>query len=392
MNETQNTQPTADAQSTVKSRAFRPIIAAPMAGGPSSPALVDAVAAHGGLGFLAAGYKTPEAVDKELDDVARRARQRGAEPFYGLNLFVPQPSPSGVERDRAEAYRDELAKDYERFGVVQPDLNWTTDDQWEGKLAVIRRRLDQREQQGEGPADADSHAESVSVPDVLSFTFGLPPEELVDEFQSRGIEVWATVATTHAAQIAGDRGVAAIVVQGPEAGGHRATTTPDEEPGSEPLMSLVGAVSGLFADADADDASTRPAVIAAGGIATPDHVAEALRHGADAVAAGTIFAATDEAGTNEPYKQALISATADDTVITRAYSGRPARGRRNAFIDAHSDAPLVYPAVNGLTSPIRKAATKQGETDCMSLWAGQSVEYAHGGTAGSVVDLLLQGR
>lgn len=150
MNETQNTQPTADAQSTVKSRAYRTIIAAPMAGGPSSPALVDAVATHGGLGFLAAGYKTPEAVDKELDDVAHRARQRGAEPFYGLNLFVPQPSPSGVDRDRAAAYRDELAKDYKRFGVTEPELNWTTDDHWEGKLAVIRRRLDQREQQGEG--------------------------------------------------------------------------------------------------------------------------------------------------------------------------------------------------------------------------------------------------
>ena len=94
-----------------------------MAGGPSSPALVDAVAAHGGLGFLAAGYKTPEAVEKELDDVAHRARQRDAEPFYGLNLFVPQPSPSGVDRDRATAYRDELAKDYERFGVARPDVN-----------------------------------------------------------------------------------------------------------------------------------------------------------------------------------------------------------------------------------------------------------------------------
>lgn len=363
-----------------------------MAGGPSSPALVDAVAAHGGLGFLAAGYKTPEAVEKELDDVAHRARQRDAEPFYGLNLFVPQPSPSGVDRDRATAYRDELAKDYERFGVARPDVNWTTDDHWEGKLSVIRRRLEQREQQGSGHADADSHAENVSVPDALSFTFGLPPKELVDEFQSRGIEVWATVVTTHAAQVAAERGVAAVVVQGPEAGGHRATMIPDEEPDSERLMSLVQAVSDLFRKTDADEASTRPAIIAAGGIATPDHVSEALRHGADAAAAGTLFAATDEAGTNEPYKQALISATADDTVITRAYSGRPARGRRNAFIDAHADAPSVYPAVNALTSPIRKAATKQRETDCMSLWAGQSVEYAQGGTTGSIVDLLLQGR
>ena len=274
--------------------------------------------------------------------------------------------------------------------MVEPELNWTTDDQWEGKLAVIRRRLDQREQRGEGHADGNNHAENVSVPDVLSFTFGLPPEKLVDEFQSRGIEVWATVATTHAAQVAAERGVAAVVVQGPEAGGHRATTTPDEEPGSEPLMCLVQAVSDLFSTTD--EASTRPAIIAAGGIATPDHVGEALRHGADAVAVGTIFAATEEAGTNESYKQALISATTDDTVITRAYSGRSARGRRDVFIDAHPDAPSVYPAVNGLTSPIRKTAAKHGQTDSMSLWAGQSVEYAQGGTAGSVVDLLLQGR
>ncbi|MGX6968305.1 nitronate monooxygenase [Corynebacterium sp. c7Ub_26] len=138
MNKIQNTQSTEDTSLTVRSRAYRTVIAAPMAGGPSSPALVDAVAAHGGLGFLAAGYKTPEAVDKELDDVARRARQCGAEPFYGLNLFVPQPSPSGVDRDRAAAYRDELAKDYERVGVAEPELNWTTDDHWEGKLAVSR--------------------------------------------------------------------------------------------------------------------------------------------------------------------------------------------------------------------------------------------------------------
>ena len=389
MNKIQNTQSTEDTSLTVKSRAYRTVIAAPMAGGPSSPALVDAVAAHGGLGFLAAGYKTPEAVDKELDDVARRARQRGAEPFYGLNLFVPQPSPSGVDRDRAAAYRDELAKDYERVGVAEPELNWTTDDHWEGKLAVIRRRLGRREQQGGGHADGDNHAKGASVPNVLSFTFVLPPEDLVNEFQSCGIEVWATVATTHAAQVADERGVDAVVVQGPEAGGHRATATPDEGPSSEPLMSLVQAVSDLFAKIDS---STRPAIIAAGGIATPDHVGEVLRHGADAVAAGTIFAATDEAGTNDPYKKALISATADDTVITRAYSGRPARGRRNAFIDAHPDAPSVYPAVNGLTSPIRKAATEQGETDYMSLWSGQSVAQVHGGTAGSVVDLLMRGR
>lgn len=372
------------------STVYRTIIAAPMAGGPSTPELVDAVAAHGGLGFLAAGYKTPDAVEKELDDVAQRARQRGAEPFYGLNLFVPQPTPSGVDRDRATAYRNELAKDYERFGVAEPELNWTTDDHWERKLEIIRRRLEQRQQQRTARADPDGHADAVSVPNVLSFTFGLPSQELVDEFQSHGIEVWATVATVHAAQVAAERGVATVVVQGPEAGGHRATSTPNEEPDSEPLMSLLQAVSALFANVYAS--TLRPAIIAAGGIATPDQVREALGHGADAVAAGTIFAATEEAGTNRAYKQALISATADDTVITRAYSGRPARGRRNAFIDAHPDAPFVYPAVNGLTSPIRKAAAKQGETDCMSLWAGQSVEHVHGGTAGSVVDLLRQGR
>lgn len=353
-----------------------------MAGGPSCPALVDAVAAHGGLGFLAAGYKTPDAIDRECDEVARRARDRGAEPFFGLNIFIPQPSPSRPERDRAEAYRDTLQPYYESLGLDTPELTWNTDDHWEGKLAIIRRRLSMRRsrQKETEKVLTDDHA---ACPSVVSFTFGLPSTELIDEFHTHGIEVWATVSTVRAACDAAKRGVAGIIIQGVEAGGHRATLTPGEEPNSEPLLTLLRSVSAVLADTPQGE--PRPAIIAAGGISTRETVVAALSSGADAIAAGTVFAATEEAGTNEPYRQALISATTDDTVVTRAYSGRPARGRRNEFIDAHPDAPAVYPAVNGLTSPIRKIATTQGNTEYMSLWAGQGVSAVQGGQVGDVV-------
>ena len=192
--------------------------------------------------------------------------------------------------------------------------------------------------------------------------------------------MWATVADTPAALRAASVGVDVIVVQGPGAGGHRATRTVGETPSDVPLEVLAAEV------ADA----VGPPLVVAGGLGTPAEVAAALRWpGVRAVSCGSAFLLADEAGTPQVHR-AIVRAARErpDTAVTRAYSGRPARGVRTGFMTEQVDAPAVYPYVNAVMGPVRSAAARSGDHDLVAAWVGTGVPHIRSGPAADILRRL----
>lgn len=323
-----------------------PIVQAPLAGGPSTPALAAAVSEAGGLGFLAAGYKRPEAVAEEIATV-RAATER---PF-GVNVFAPSgepATPTVVAR-----YSGIVQAEAERHGVDAGDARHD-DDHWAQKLALLAELR----------------------PAVVSFTFGLPPAETVRALQAAGSAVWATVTTPEEADRAAGLGVDALTVQGVEAGGHRGGFD-DAAPGDVGLLALLQLIA----------ARVPLPLVGAGGVMTGAGVAAVLVAGARAVQLGSAFLLCPEAGTSAPHRAAL--AEPGDTALTRAFSGRTARGIVNRFLREHSaDAPRAYPEVHHLTSPLRAIARERGDAEVLNLWAGQAHELAREEPAAAVVRRL----
>ena len=326
-----------------------PIIQAPMAGGPSTPQLAAAATASGGLGFLAAGYKTAAAMRSEIETV-RSLTSRA----FGVNLFVPQPSvisPASLQK-----YAASLAPDAERFGVSLGEPRHDHDD-WDKKLEVLLEL----------------------APAVVSFTFDVPATGVVQALQKQGVYVVATVTDRGEALQALEAGADALCVQGPEAGGHRGTFKADVPPPEVPLHGILEELSDLEVP-----------LIAAGGIATPDDTRAALAVGAAAVQAGTAFLRADEAGTKAAHRAALSSSERfTTTAVTRAVSGRNARGLYNEFMRRHDpDAPYGYPEIHHLTTPLRAAAAAAGEPDWLNLWAGINYRHAVDGPAAAILKSL----
>lgn len=308
-----------------------PVVAAPMAGGPSTPELVMAASEAGGLGFLAAGYKTPEQLAEQISSV------RAATSTFGVNLFVPNtfhPDP-----DQFSSYVESLAPVASELGVELATEPRDDDDAWDAKVELLVKN---------------------PVP-VVSFTFGLAPADVVDRLKTAGSLTVQTVTTAAEAHQARERGVDALAVQGSAAGGHSGTVDPQEPIADTPLPELVRSIA---QDVDLP-------ILAAGGISTPAGVQEILAAGAAAAVVGTVLLRCPEAGTSAPHRAALADPHRTETVMTRAFSGRPARGLSNQFTDRFTDvAPLAFPAVHYLTAPLRKAATAANQPECINLWAG----------------------
>lgn len=321
-----------------------PIVQAPLAGGPSTPELAIAVSEAGALGFLAAGYRRAQGVREDIDVV----RAASARPF-GVNLFVPTPEPAGPA-----SYRDylrELEPEAARQGVELDEPRFD-DDEWERKLQLVR---DQR------------------VP-VVSFTFGCPGEEVIAALHEVEIAVWVTITNVAEAVLAQRAGADALVVQGTEAGGHRGGFLDDEDAGGSGLLALLRLVG---------RAVPLP-LIAAGGIADGRALAGVLCAGASAAQVGTALMLAPEAATT-PAQRALLSEPVP-TQLTRAFSGRLARGMVNRFLKEHSaTAPVAYPEINHATSSLRAAARLRGDADAFNLWAGQAHELAEARPAGELV-------
>ncbi len=304
-----------------------PIVQAPMGGGVSTPALAAAVSDAGALGFLAAGYKTVDAVRADVEAV-RAVTDR---PF-GINLFAPpQPVPDAAAVAR---YAAALA---ERYGGETGSARHD-DDGWEEKLALVAE---------------------LRVP-VVSFTFGYPGAAELERLRAADVAVWATVTAPDEARVAAAAGADALVVQGVEAGGHRATfdDAAPVELGLLAALQLVAAVTEL-------------PLVATGGLATGRAIAAVLVAGAAAAQLGTAFMLAPEA-TTSPAHRAAVSGDGE-TGLTRAFTGRTARGIVNRFQREHSDgAPLGYPDVHHVTAPLRAAARARGDADGFHLWAGQA--------------------
>jgi nitronate monooxygenase len=325
-----------------------PIVGAPLAGGPSTPALAAAVCEAGGIGFVAAGYKTAAELAGEIDEV-RRLTER---PF-GVNLFVPTRLP--VDESAVEAYVERLAAETDRYGVACGDPRWSDDD-WTEKLDLLVR---------ERPA-------------VVSFTFGSPDREIVSSLREQGIAVWCTVTSPAEAGIAAAAGMDALVVQGAEAGGHQSSfdDTDDAPVGLLSLLQLVGS-------------STQLPLVAAGGIATGGGVAAALAAGASAAQIGSALMLTPEAGTSEAHRAAFAAEA--PTALTRAFTVRRARGIVNRFMREHgASAPKAYPQIHYLTAPLRAAARAAGDADGINLWAGQAYGLAQKVPAAELVTRWAQ--
>ncbi len=326
-----------------------PIVAAPMAGGPTTPTLALAVAAAGGLPFLAAGYKTPAAMAAEIEEV------RAAGVPFGVNLFVPA-APS-IDLDAFRAYAEELRGDAESFGLRLHADPVDDDHHWAEKLTVLF---------------------APPVP-LVSFTFGVPAAAEIAALRDVGTCVLVTVTSVQEARTALAAGADGLVVQGPGAGGHSAVHDPAGLPAPGPTDALVAAVR----------AETSGPLIAAGGVDGPRAVRALRAAGADAVAAGTLFLLADEAGTAPTHRRALQNPAFSETVLTRAFTGRIARSLRNDFIDRHErSAPVAYPAVHHLTRPIRQAASAVGDAQRLHLWAGIGYRRARPLPAAEIVRWL----
>ena len=321
-----------------------------MAGGPGTPALAAAVSNAGGFGFLASGYVSAERL---ADDIAAtRAATTGP---LGVNLFVPQPSVADFYAlDHYAEALDELA---EHYGVEIGYPKFGDDDGFQQKLEVV----------------ADLR------PEMVSFTFGAPSPDVMRWFGALGMLLFVTVTSAYEAGVALAAGADGLIVQGPDAGGHRGTFAPDMDPGRESLHALLARIR------SAHDVP----LIAAGGLGTPEDVAAVMNRGAVAAQIGTGLLLSDEAGTNSAHRAALQHPEFVKTVVTRAFSGRYARGLENEFIRLFDNvAPLGYPEVNQMTLPIREAAAEREDPQGMNLWAGTSFRDARPGPVADIVASL----
>jgi nitronate monooxygenase len=300
-----------------------------MAGGPSTVALAVASARAGAYPTIAGGYLSADALREQLDEFAALADRP-----VGVNLFVPS-APSDAAP--IEEYARRLADEAHRLGAELGEPRWD-DDNYPAKVALLERR----------PVD------------LVTFTFGCPSGADVARLQRAGSRVGVTVTSPPEAQQAADAGADLLIVQGTEAGGHQATFA-DDGPNETPLLAALESIR----------ASVDLPLIAAGGIGSGERLREALAAGAIAAQVGTSLLCANEAGTSQVYRRALLERRYDATVLTRAFSGRHARGLRNGFAAQYTAAaPRGYPEVHYLTRPLRQAATRAGDPEVPNLWAG----------------------
>ncbi|HUO61165.1 MAG TPA: nitronate monooxygenase [Candidatus Acidoferrales bacterium] len=335
-------------------RISNPIIQAPMAGGGDTVELVAAVSNSGGVGSIGAAYLKPEQI------VERGKQVRAATPqIFGINLFAPldatTPSTQNVQRAVSR-----LSKYYKELGIEPPTEVSTQQFDFNDQLAACF-------ESGAG---------------VFSFTFGIIPKPAVQQVKRRGIFLMGTATTVEEAIALENLGVDAVIAQGCEAGGHRGTFMGPFEAGMVGGMCLIPQTC----------SQVGIPVVASGGIMDGRGIAAAIALGACGVQLGTAFLTCKESGVAECYKDAILNAQEDSTRLTRAFSGRPARGIENRVLRdlaPHQDEILPFPAQNSLTRAMRNEATKQNRSDYLSLWAGQGTRLSRRSSAAELVHSLV---
>ncbi|MDE1764751.1 MAG: nitronate monooxygenase [Thaumarchaeota archaeon] len=328
-----------------------PIIQAPMAGGPSCPKLASVVSEAGGMGFLAAGYKTNDEMEKEISEVKQLTKK-----LFGVNVFVPQKSE--IDSPVLSSYIDTLESEADRLGVSLGEAVWD-DDCYDEKIEYLLAN---------------------PVP-VVSFTFGCPPNGLISKLQQRGSFVIITVTTPEEAEIAFKVEPDALCLQGVEAGGHRGSFDDKDVPGKD--LSLLSLLSAVRSNIDLP-------LIVAGGIMHGRDIAAVIMSGAAVAQIGTAFLRCTESGTNQFQKSAMADPSFQHTMFTRAFSGRKARGIANRFMLEYNSAPSAYPQINNVTKPLRREAAARGDTGTMNMWAGQGFRFAEELPAAKIVERLVR--
>ncbi|MCS0674281.1 nitronate monooxygenase family protein [Cytobacillus firmus] len=332
-----------------------PIFQAPMAGGMTTPQLISGVSNCGGLGNMGAGYMSSDEIRNDI----KRIRNLTDKPF-GINLFVPD-SEASADAEEISSMEDVLAGYSSELGMKEkpslPEKDYA---------ALYRKQLEVLMEE--------------QVP-VCSFTFGIPESAIISELKKQGTIIIGTATNVKEAVEWEEAGADVIIAQGVEAGGHRGTFG-SEESGLIGSMALIPQVA---------DAVSCP-VAAAGGIMDSRGIAAAMMLGAAGAQLGTAFLTCRESGAHSLYKQALLNAREDQTAVTKAFSGKLARGIRNRFMEEMKGLQtLPYPLQNDMTAPIRKQAAKLEKPEFMSLWAGQGVRLAEEVTVKELMIKLVKG-
>ena len=338
------------------------IVQAPMAGGPTTAELVASVTAGGALGSFGFAYSTPEQIHTQCGAFRSLCKDMQLAPDCGWNanffVFPEVASPSGSSVAAAVQHLEPLARrvdvdpDAMTHSSPVPDLH----DQIEAALGY--------------------------KPSLISFHLGIPPVDIIERIHAAGCYVALSATCLSEAQAVQLAGADFIVAQGFEAGGHRGIFDPsgdDEKLGISDLVEVLTESCGL-------------PVIASGGIMNGRDIASIMRTGADAVQMGSAFLTVDECGSHEAYRSAIESIGERDTTLTLGFSGRPARGIRNLFIDTMDgvDAVLPFPLQNSLTGAMRKAATGSKDFELMSLWAGCNYALARNCSTAQLLQELRQ--
>jgi len=318
-----------------------------MAGGVSTPQLVAAAGEAGALGFLPAGYLSPERLGADIQAVRALSAAR-----FGVNIFML--TESSADAGLLTAYARELQGEAERYGTTVGAPRGD-DDHYQAKLDVVR-------------------AQAI---EVVSFTFGCPDPAVVRELQAGGAEVWITVTDPHEAALAQDAGADLLIVQGIEAGGHRGCFSDGPEQADYGLLALLRLIA----------ARTTLPLVAAGGLMDGAGIAAALCAGAAAAQLGSAFVLAAEAGTASAVRELFASDA--PTRFTRAFTGRQARGIVNRFLSEHEPSAFsAYPQLHHMTAPIRAAARARGDAQAVNVWAGQAHQLARSLPAAAIVAQL----
>lgn len=328
-----------------------PIIQAPMAGGITTPRLVAASAQAGVLGMFGAGYMSPRQLSADIKQIPKSLRQR-----IGVNIFIPQSYQ--VDEAAIKKMKKHLAPYYAKYMIDADEI-----------------------QLGKMDADVKKFYEQIQVVieekvPVVSFTFGLPPLEVVQELKSNGVLVIGTATHLQEAKQIANQGVDAIVIQNIDAGGHQASFLAEKRP-----LSKEEALAAIKKAVDIP-------LIASGGIMSQEDIEKMMALGFVAVQMGTAFLVTEESGAHPLHKKAIIDMKQDDTVMTKAFSGRQARGVKNEFIEKMTQYEkdfLPYPLLNRLTQPIRRAAKTKDNMADLSLWSGVKGYQGQGQTVHELV-------
>jgi nitronate monooxygenase len=321
-----------------------PILQAPMAGGITTSELVSAVSDNGGLGMVGAGYMTPSQLQNQIKDIKKRTQRK-----FAVNLFVPNEFYC-TEKEMLDGYK--LLEPYRSLFSLETYNPEVMPGEKARKMfhdqinVLIEERVS-----------------------IVSFTFGLPPKEILTLLKEQGITIIGTATTVQEAVFNEKMGVDAIVAQGSEAGGHRGSFQENEDSGMIGLMSLIPQIA---------DSVTIP-VIAAGGIMDGRGIAASVCLGAEGVQMGTAFLTCHESGAHPIHKEAILNSSEENTTMTKAFSGKWARGINNKFIKDFQDKQHFlppFPVQNTLTKEIRSASKARNNPEYMSLWSGQSPQLA----------------